>query len=41
MLFKNNVPSLSDGEEYIDIPNTGMRTTIAKRLTLSKVCLLI
>ncbi|XP_052801842.1 pyruvate dehydrogenase protein X component, mitochondrial-like [Mya arenaria] len=25
-----------DGEEYIDIPNTGMRSTIAKRLTLSK-----
>lgn len=25
-----------DGEEYIDIPNTGMRKTIAKRLTESK-----
>ncbi|KAL4225617.1 hypothetical protein ACF0H5_016303 [Mactra antiquata] len=29
------IPEL-DGEEFIDIPNTGMRTTIAKRLTLSK-----
>lgn len=27
----------TDGEEFVDIPNTGMRTTIAKRLTLSKV----
>ena len=27
-----------DGEEYIDLPNTGMRRTIAKRLTESKVC---
>ena len=26
-----------DGEEYIDIPNTNMRSTIAKRLTEAKV----
>ncbi|XP_060578333.1 pyruvate dehydrogenase protein X component-like [Ruditapes philippinarum] len=29
------IPEL-DGEEFIDIPNSGMRSTIAKRLTLSK-----
>ena len=26
-----------DVEEFVDIPNTGMRSTIAKRLTESKV----
>ena len=29
---------LVDVEDFIDIPNTGMRSTIAKRLTESKVC---